>query len=133
MPITAESSVAKALVNLASGEFADNAALQQVVDMMNDIRSNLVNGITTDTADEEKSQADYEAEKTNKLNENREFETTIVINTSELGVTENKISENENFLYNTQTDLKVLTKDLNDENDGYNKASQYHEDLMSEL
>jgi hypothetical protein len=133
LPITAESSVAKALVNLASGEFADNAALQQVVDMMNDIRSNLVNGITTDTADEEKSQADYEAEKTNKLNENREFETTIVINTSELGVTENKISENENFLYNTQTDLKVLTKDLNDENDGYNKASQYHEDLMSEL
>lgn len=133
MPITAESSVAKALVNLASGEFADNAALQQVVDMMNEIRSNLVNGITTDTADEEKSQADYEAEKTNKLNENREFETTIVINTSELGVTENKISENENFLYNTQNDLKVLTKDLNDENDAYTKASQYHEDLMTEL
>jgi hypothetical protein len=45
----------KALLALASGEFADGGQLKKVVDMLNDIRSNIVDSQNQEIQDEEAS------------------------------------------------------------------------------
>jgi hypothetical protein len=56
----------KALVALATSEFADAGAIQRVVDKLNEISTNMTAALLADTASEEKAQADWEADMAEK-------------------------------------------------------------------
>jgi chromosome segregation ATPase len=118
---------------LASGEFTDGGQLSKVVDMLNDIRSNIVDSQNQDIQDEEASVEAFNAEITEKKNENRDFESTIVIKSAELEATNRKISENENYLSGRRVDLKGFQDDLAHENDSFAHDTEVFNQLKAEL
>lgn len=81
LPKDTETSFIKALVDLASNEFADGAMIQKVSAMLNDIRQNLSDGLNEAIKQEEDRQNEYDDEMAAKHSENDGFESDIIITT----------------------------------------------------
>lgn len=133
VPKYTEGAFAKALLSLASGEFADGGSLDRVRDMLNDIRANIVESQNTEHSDEEKSVELYEAEKAAKLQENKDFEITIVTKTGELEAVAKKIAQNERFLAGRKVDLTNFHAEYDSEEAAYVKDTEIYNQLMKEL
>jgi len=93
LPKFVEAHRAKALLQLATGEFADTSALGNVYNMIEDIRTDCTNKITEAHSDEETAVEEHNAFIAGKQQENLDFEGSIIRSEGELDATRNKLDE----------------------------------------
>jgi len=128
-----ESSMIKALVALASSEFADSSAILRVVHALEDVKAETQNALELEHTNEATSVAQWEHEVEERTKENSRLARELNITQGEVDGTENRIAEKENILAIQQQDLANFTAELEAEHAAFEEATEFYEDVRAEL
>jgi len=133
LPKGVDEVVIKALVQLATEEFADQSALLRVNNALKDVKSGIQSDLQEAHDDEARLQAEFEAEVAARQKENRRYNKENIITGGELKVTQDRIDQKEAFLAVRQQDLKNSQEELEAENHSFEAATEAYHDVRTEL
>jgi len=128
-----EETLVKALVSLASQEFADQGALLRVVQALEDVKQSVLDALDLEHTNEATSVAQYEEEVAEREADNKRLAREITLTNGEIDATENRISQKEIFLSIRRADLAQFEADLEAENEAFEEATAFYEDVRAEL
>lgn len=133
LPKSTDEVLIKALVQLATEEFADQSALLRVFEALKDVKSGIQNDLQADHDEEDRLQAEFEAEVASRQKENRDYTKQNIITTGELKVIVDRIDTKEAFLAVRTQDLANSEVELEAENESFEAATSAYEDIRAEL
>ena len=123
----------RALVSLASNQnFADQDSLRQIVDALNDFRTEVVDSLNDLTLSEQEAQEDYEEYVDQLEAEYAEFQRQINSLNQDLDAVNAKIDELTNFARERATDLNTYQQQLELENETFAEETEIYTDLKNE-
>lgn len=128
-----EETMIKALVSLASQEFADQGALLRVVNALEDVKQGVLEALDLEHTNEATSVAQFESEVAEREEDNKRLAREINLTNGEIDATENRIAEKETFLSFRRADLAQFQADLEAENNAFDEATAFYEDVRAEL
>jgi len=128
-----EETLVKALVSLASSEFADTGAILRVVHALEDVKQGVLDALDLEHTNEKTAVAQFEQEVEERTADNKRITRELNITLGEVDATERRISEKEIFLGIRQGDLANFTSELNSENEAFEEATHFYEDVRAEL
>jgi predicted nucleic acid-binding Zn-ribbon protein len=128
-----EETLVKALVSLASQEFADQGALLRVINALEDVKQGVLDALDLEHTNEATSVAQYESEVAEREEDNKRLAREINITNGEIDATENRIAQKETFLNIRRADLAQFQADLEAENNAFEEATAFYEDVRAEL
>jgi len=128
-----EQSMIKALVSLASGEFADSGALIRVVEALENVKQEILDALDYEHTNEATAQAQYEDEVAEREEDNRRLTREVNLTQGEIESTERRIADKENFLVLKNTDLENFSAELEAEHAAFEEATEFYEDVRAEL
>lgn len=133
LPKSTDEVLIKALVQLATEEFADQSALLRVFEALKDVKSGIQNDLQAEHDEEDRLQAEFEAEVAARQKENRDYTKQNIITTGELKVIVDRIDTKEAFLAVRTQDLANSEVELEAENESFEAATSAWEDIRAEL
>jgi len=126
-------SLIKALASLATSEFADSSAILNVVHALEDVKQGILDALELEHTNEAESVAHYNEEVAERESDNRRLAREINLTNGEVDATERRIAEKETFLAIRQQDLRNFTAELEAENEAFEEATHFYEDVRTEL
>lgn len=133
LPRSVDEVVIKALVQLASEQFADQGALLRVLQALNEVKSTTQADLQAEHDEEARLQAQFEEEVAQRNRENRNYTKDNLILSGQLRVTEDRIGQKEAFLAVRQEDLANSQAELEAENASFEEATTNYQDIRAEL
>lgn len=133
LPKSADEVVIKALIQLATEEFADQSALLRVLNALGDVKSGIQTELQAEHDEEARLQQQFEDEVAARQRENRGYTKDNLILSGQLRVTEDRIGQKEGFLAVRQGDLANSEEELAQENASFEAATENYHDIRSEL
>jgi chromosome segregation ATPase len=128
-----EETLVKALVSLASNEFADTSAVLRVQNALQDVKDGVLEALDLEHTNEATAVAQFEEEVAEREADNRRIVRELNITQGEVESTERRISEKEIFLSIRQSDLASFTAELEAEEEAFEEATNFYEDVRAEL
>lgn len=113
--------------------FTDSAALQKVFSLLRQIESDLSTSQQTETANEERAQADFQADITQTRNNIAAFSAELQFTQEELTRTEEQIVNARQYIEQREFDRAGYQADLDEEVASYERATAVYEDLIAQL
>jgi predicted nucleic acid-binding Zn-ribbon protein len=123
----------KALVSIASQEFANTGALLRVIEAFENVKAGVIEALDLLHTNEAASVAHYEEEVAEREDDNRRLAREINIVLGEIDGTENRIFQKEAFLADRNEALSAFTAELEAEEAAFEEATQFYEDVRAEL
>lgn len=123
----------KALVSLASQEFANEDALQKVTDMLFDFQTKLEASLQKEHDDEAEMTRKFEEMVQTKENEIMMFTTEIATKTADLERVLNQILEAQDFIARRTLDKSEFESDIEKENQSYENLTNIYNDTIAQL
>ena len=130
---SANNALVRALVQLATEDFANQDALGKIEDMMVEVKQNLEDNIVRFTEEEEQAQTAFDDEVAQKEAEINSMNVELLEKNGQLDATNNKIEENQNFIVIRQGDVVSYTSELEAEEHSYEVDTENYNDLMAEF
>jgi chromosome segregation ATPase len=128
-----EETMVKALITLASNEFADHSAILRVVHALEDVKDSVLDSLEQEHAEEARSLDQYNNEITERTKDNKRLAREINNTKGEIDGTERRIAEKETFLSVKRGDLVSFNAELEAENAAFEEATNFYEDVRAEL
>ncbi|KAL4433140.1 hypothetical protein ABPG74_010835 [Tetrahymena malaccensis] len=128
-----DSSLAKALVDLATKEYANQETVRKVLDMLEQIKSSIQSSLISENSNENREQSDFEKnlEITNEHIYN--VSNSLATNKNDLDNTNNTIQQNEAFLALRKQDLTSATSDLETEQQHFQQVTNNFNDIIDQI
>lgn len=123
----------KALVSIASQEFANSGAILRIVEAFENLKAGVVEALELLHTNEATSVAHFESEVEEREADNKRLAREINIVLGEIDGTENRIFEKEAYLADRQEALRVFTAELEAEEAAFEEATEFYEDVRDEL
>jgi Rad3-related DNA helicase len=128
-----EETMVKALVSLATNEFADQGAVLAVIRAIQEVKDTILEGLDFEHAEEKNAVELYNEEITDRTKDNKRLAREINITKGEIEGTEKRISIKEALLELKKNDLEGFQGEESDENDAFESATNFYEDVRGEL
>eukprot|EP01017_Pseudomicrothorax_dubius_P015320 TRINITY_DN176_c0_g1_i1.p1 TRINITY_DN176_c0_g1~~TRINITY_DN176_c0_g1_i1.p1 ORF type:complete len:382 (+),score=108.47 TRINITY_DN176_c0_g1_i1:47-1192(+) len=124
----------EALLEIATSQnFANKESVEQVLKLLNELRSKTSKALQKLNSDEEQSLKEFN-ERTATLNkELSDAKAQIIENTQVIGDTDKEIKASDNIILTKTNEENSLKELLNNENENWRKETQIHEDIIKEI
>jgi len=126
-------SMLKALVSIASQEFANSGAVLRIVEAFENLKEGVLEALELEHTNENSAQEHFEGEVEERTEDNRRLAREINLVLGEIDSTENRIYEKEAYLADRQEALRVFTEELEAEEAAFEEATEFYEDVRAEL
>jgi hypothetical protein len=126
-------SMVKALISLANQEFANTGVILKIIDAFTGVKQGVLDALDLLHADEKAAVEHFEAEVTEREQDNKRLAREINITLGEIDGTENRIFEKEAYLADRQSTLAAFNAELDAEHEAFEEATAFYEDVRSEL
>jgi hypothetical protein len=132
LPKSVDEVMIKALVQLASEQFADQSALLRVLNALGAVKADLQADLQAEHDEELRLVAQYNEDVAGRNRENRNYTKDNLILSGTLKATENRIGQKEAFLAIRTQDLANSHAELDAENAAFEEATEFYHDIRTE-
>lgn len=123
----------KALVSLASQEFANAGVLLKIVEALENLKEGVLEALELEHTNEATAVAEFEADVASREEDNRRLTRELNITLGEIDGVENRIFQKEAYLADRELALQGFQEELEAEQEAFAEATEFYEDVRAEL